>query len=222
LHAASIVLRQVRFSFADLAKYRDIVHNQLGEDDWVWSDLDEVNNRVTFGVTSPVAASHIATIAQASRLPAEAVGTHLVAKPRLIGDLNNYHDTLAGGLQLGFTNGGACTLGFLISALGHLPLHDDGRPLHPADGLGRYVFLGCTGVQLDEACAGICRSSVLRYIWLPQRPHVPKLRRSGLYLDRYIADIWPWIDSHAFGSRFAVGWRKLRPVRSLRLFQHHW
>src|SRR4029077_7138228 len=51
-------------------------------------------------------------------LPTGAVIAQIVKKPHLVGALNNYQDTLAGGLELGFTNGGGFSLGFLFQRWG--------------------------------------------------------------------------------------------------------
>jgi hypothetical protein len=118
LHASQVVLRNVRFSFSALASYRTLVESKVPRDRLVWSDLDEVNNQVTFGVVSSTAAAEIAAAASLAGLPTGAVVAQIVKKPHLVGALNNYQDTLAGGLELGFTNGGGCSLGFLFQRWG--------------------------------------------------------------------------------------------------------
>lgn len=137
LHAPQIALRRVRFSIAALANYRALVENKVGRSDLVWSDLDEVNNRVAFGVASAAAATEIASAVLAVGLPPEAVSASVVPQTHLVGDLNNYHDTLAAGFQLGFTSGGQSLHPWIpLHPLGNGSLHDDGWPLHATDGRG--------------------------------------------------------------------------------------
>jgi hypothetical protein len=118
LHAPHIVLRLGKFAFSVLTQFSAKMQSQLDQTGVVWSDVDEVNNRVTFGVVDNAAAQHVVAAAIAARLPAEAIAAITVPRFRPASTLLDRQDTLSGGLQLGFTNGGACTLGYLATRWG--------------------------------------------------------------------------------------------------------
>jgi len=111
LHARRIVLRLGKYSFPALANYRNLIEKGIDHAGLIWSDLDEVNNRVTFGVASDAVARTILTFVVEQHLPVDAVAAVVVAPLKPAG-LQDYQDTTAGALLIGFTNGGGCTLGF--------------------------------------------------------------------------------------------------------------
>jgi hypothetical protein len=119
LHAPSIAVRRGNYSFAALAQYQRAIQDRVDVTGLYWSDLDEVNNRVTYGVANDEAAGHVLAAATAAAVPASAVATKTVPRPRFVSSLIDFQDTLAGALQLAFANGSApCTLGFLATRWG--------------------------------------------------------------------------------------------------------
>ena len=71
LHAPRIVLRPGKFSFSVLAQFQANTESQMDRQGVVFGDVDEVNNRVTFGVIDNAAAQHVLSAATTARIPAE-------------------------------------------------------------------------------------------------------------------------------------------------------
>jgi len=119
LHAPRIVLRPGKFSFSVLAQFQANTESQMDRQGVVFGDVDEVNNRVTFGVIDNAAAQHVLSAATTARIPAEAIAAVTVPPFRPASTLLDHQDTLSGGPRLGFNTGyPACTLGYLATRWG--------------------------------------------------------------------------------------------------------
>jgi hypothetical protein len=81
----------------------------------VFSDVDEANNRVLFGIEHPGIATAVQAVMRAHGIPADAYEVRVVEPIRNAATLRDVVNPKVGGLQIHFGNY-LCTLGFNVSA----------------------------------------------------------------------------------------------------------
>ncbi|HSL72099.1 MAG TPA: hypothetical protein VK864_17760 [Longimicrobiales bacterium] len=110
--AEGILVLQARFGFNELEGWYNRAWPRVMEvAGAVFSDLDEANNRILFGVEHAAAARAVRGIAARLGVPASAVEVRVVEPIQLAATLRDKVDPKVGGLQIHFTQY-LCTMGF--------------------------------------------------------------------------------------------------------------
>jgi hypothetical protein len=124
---ARIVLRDARYDFKQLSEMRSRVDAVLGLQDVVFTDADEVANRLRIGVTNQAAEAAVRNAVAMAGVPAEAVIVELTDPIEELTTLRDRQRPVAGGLQIWrFIPPGSasiCTLGFNVRAPGAPRVH---------------------------------------------------------------------------------------------------
>lgn len=116
LRARSFRLRPARFSFRELSEFRGRIEGATDHAGFVMSDVDEMNNRVMFGVETEAVRQRVMRSATQVGTPPEALFVRVMARPQPAAQLYQRGTTLAGGLILDFQIGiGPCTLTLPVS-----------------------------------------------------------------------------------------------------------
>lgn len=120
LHAATFKIQHVRYSFAELQAFRGMVLRGLDHAGLIMDDLDEVNNRVWFGVESDAVALRFRAAALAAGLATDAVTAEVIPRPQpSSGKIGMRQDTTQGGLYIANNfNNEYCSLGFNFTRWG--------------------------------------------------------------------------------------------------------
>jgi hypothetical protein len=109
----TIVVRPADFTFPQLALWRDQATDEvLGKEGVELIDLDEVQNRVIIGVSTPRARMEAVQTLSRHAIPADAI-LYVDAEPAVFDQsLQQHFRPLRGGFQIQNDYGGDCTLGF--------------------------------------------------------------------------------------------------------------
>lgn len=112
LDVENVVVVQARHNFADLQREYDRSWGEvMSAEGAVFSDLDEANNRILFGVEHAGAANAVRGIAARLGVPASMVEVRVVEPIRQLATLRDNVNPKTGGLQIHFSQY-LCTLGF--------------------------------------------------------------------------------------------------------------
>lgn len=113
LDARATIIREARWDFATLKTWHDGLVASLRGPGLVFTDIDEVNNRLLVGITDESKRSEIAAVASALGIPSLAVGITITPRTERRGTLREERIAKAAGLQIrNLGPGGECTLGF--------------------------------------------------------------------------------------------------------------
>jgi hypothetical protein len=109
-------LRAGQFDFRQLTNYRSAIEAATDRSGFVFGDVDEVHNRVWFGVDAAAVRGRIMRAVTQLGIPPQAVEVDVVTRPHFATTVDDRGSTLAGGLIIGFPFGYfGCTLGFPAS-----------------------------------------------------------------------------------------------------------
>lgn len=104
---------QGTYDYTQLRRWYDVARNAtIDLDGLVSTDIQEANNRLEFGVDSPLAQNALASTLRSLGIPDSAVSVSVVEAAVPGGSLRDPNRPLTGGLQIQLSNGRVCTLGF--------------------------------------------------------------------------------------------------------------
>lgn len=114
--AAAVKVREARFTFTELERWRDAIAPELYVmAEWASLDLDEVNNVIAIGTIAGASHGQFQRLLASKGVPAQAVRFEddEVAIPHSY--LTYRHRPLRGGLMILRPNGSSCTLGLMVT-----------------------------------------------------------------------------------------------------------
>lgn len=111
-----VIFRPGQYTFQQLSFWRLQLEDRIDGSGIVYTDIDERENRVAFGVSSSAAKETLLDLAEQLHIPAEAVEIRAAIPITEVATLQDYVRPLAGGLRIQSTKG--CTLGFLATLNG--------------------------------------------------------------------------------------------------------
>jgi hypothetical protein len=104
------LMKTVRYDFIQLKRWRDLVIPFMRGDGVFTLDIDEVDNRVTFGVRDTVIAAELRRAILAAGVPQDAVALEVQAAPEFRQHLQGYYRPNHPGFQVRNASGKTCTL----------------------------------------------------------------------------------------------------------------
>lgn len=112
---AILRVRQVGHGFAELKAWKDQATHLVDGTNVYWLDVDEIANKLVFGVESVADASAVWSAARSEGVPENALAVVLASQPVERASLQDYVRPVVGGLQIQFSASGntyTCTHGF--------------------------------------------------------------------------------------------------------------